>query len=184
MPDLSEFSNEDFDRGTGRGREFLWRLLQPVFFRRTALKWYRTRRWLLRRFGAEIADGVVVKPGARVTFPWRLVVGKNSWIGEEALLLSLEQIRIGANVCISQRAFLCTGSHDWSSPRFDLLTEPIVVEEGAWICANVFVGPGVKIGHNAVATAGSVVTQDLPPDMICSGNPCVPVRERHVGSRR
>jgi putative colanic acid biosynthesis acetyltransferase WcaF len=178
--DLSRFSNADFDRGAGRGKEVLWRVLHRIFFRDTVLQWYRTRRWLLKRFGAEIGAGVVVKPRARITFPWRLSVGENAWIGEEALLLSLDDIRIGANVCVSQRAFLCTGNHDWSDPAFTLITEPIVVEDGAWIGANVFVGPGVTIGQNAVATAGSVVTDDLPAGMVCSGNPCTPVKERKL----
>jgi putative colanic acid biosynthesis acetyltransferase WcaF len=99
---------------------------------------------------------------------------------EEAYLLNLAPIVIGRNACISQRAFLCTGSHDWSDIHFRLITAPITVKNGAWICANVFVGPGVTIGTNAVATAGSVVTQSLPPGMICSGNPCVPVKERRL----
>ena len=67
-------------------------------------------------------------------------IGKNTWIGESAWLMNLDQITIGDNVVISQRALLCTGSHDWSKESFDLITKPITVEDGVWICADVFIG--------------------------------------------
>ena len=92
--------------------------------------------------------------------------------------MNLAEIEIGENVVISQRAFLCTGSHDWSKESFDLIAKPIIIKDGAWICANVFIGPGVTIGENTVVTAGSVVTKDLPANMICSGNPAVVIKER------
>ncbi len=178
MTDLSKFNNEAFDRGAPMGKELLWRMLQQGIF---GLEWiaaYGFKRQLLRRFGAKLASGVVIKPKARITFPWKLSIGANSWIGEEAWLLNLDRIEIGSNACISQRAFLCTGSHDWSKESFDLITKPIVIGDGAWICADVFIGPGVTIGENTVVTAGSVVNKDLPPGMVCSGNPCVAVKKR------
>lgn len=178
MVDLSQFDNIAFDRGASSLKELLWRMVQQVFFRVDGIRAYRVKRAILRKFGARIDAGVVVKPAATITFPWKLSVGVNSWIGEQAWLLNLDRIEIGANVVISQRAFLCTGSHDWKRETFDLITKPIVIEDGAWICADVFVGPGVTVGRDAVVTAGSVVTRDLPSGMICSGNPCIPVKER------
>jgi putative colanic acid biosynthesis acetyltransferase WcaF len=108
------------------------------------------------------------------------VVGDNCWLGEDSWLLNLAPIRLGSNVVISQRAFLCTGNHDWTDPAFGLLTKAIEVGNGAWIGANAFVSPGVTIGSHAVVAAGSVVTRDLPANMICAGNPCIPVRERRI----
>ncbi|MEN8254344.1 MAG: putative colanic acid biosynthesis acetyltransferase [Verrucomicrobiota bacterium] len=178
MVDLSKFNNEAFDRGAPSWKELLWRMLQQGFFNVEWIKALGLKRWILRRFGAKLETGVVVKPKAKITFPWKLTVGANSWIGEEAWLLNLEHITIGSNVCISQRAFLCTGSHDWAKESFDLIVKPIIIEDGAWICADVFIGSGVTVGENSVVTAGSVVTKDLPPDSICSGNPCVAVKKR------
>jgi len=176
--DLAQFNNAGFSRGASRLKEALWLLCRQLVFSANPYGFYQLKRMLLCWFGARSAAGLIVKPGAKISFPWRFESGADVWIGEDAFLLSLDKIHIGANVCISQRAFLCTGSHDWSAPHFTLITKPIVVEEGAWICADVFIGPGVTIGRNAVITAGSVVTKDMPPNMICSGNPCVPQKPR------
>jgi putative colanic acid biosynthesis acetyltransferase WcaF len=178
MVDLSKFNNDAFERGAPALKELLWRVIQQLFFNAEWITAYGCKRRILRIFGAELAAGVVVKPKAKITFPWKLSVGANSWIGEEAWLLNLGCITVGSNVCISQRAFLCAGSHNWKKESFDLITQPIVIEDGAWICADVFIGPGVTVGENSVVTAGSVVNKDLPPNMICSGNPCVAVKQR------
>lgn len=176
--DLSKFNNNAFERGASTAKELLWRMLQQGFFNVEWIKAFGLKRRILRGFGAKIEAGVVVKPKAKITFPWKLKVGVNSWIGEETWLLNLDHITIGSNVCISQRSFLCTGSHDWSKDAFDLITKPIIIEDGVWICADVFIGPGVSVGENSVVTAGSVVTGNLPPNMVCSGNPCVAIKQR------
>jgi len=178
MVDLSQFDNGGFNRGASSVKELAWRIVQQLFFHVDWIRAYRFKCSVIRCFGARIDAGVVIKPKATITFPWKLSVGVNSWIGEQAWLLNLDRIEIGSNVVISQRAFLCTGSHDWSKTSFDLITRPIVIEDGVWICADAFIGSGVTVGRNSVVTAGSVVTRDLPPNMVCSGNPCVPVKER------
>ena len=145
--------------------------------------------------------GVVVKPGARIKFPWRLSIGDHSWIGEDAWIDNLAPVAIGADCCLSQGAYLCTGSHDWSRPSFDLLTKPIVVHDGAWIAARAVVGPGVTVGEGAVLCLGSTATRDLTPgrsisacrrDRLPSGGPgtssdsgarCGNVTERSLPAR-
>lgn len=130
---------------------------------------------LLRLFGARIGSGVVIRSRVNVSFPWRLTIGDHSWIGDEVLILSLADVSIGANVCISQRAFLCTGSHDHRKPTFDLITKPIRIDDGAWIGAIGFVGPGVTVGVGAVCAAGAIVVRDVPPGVIVGGNPAVAI---------
>jgi putative colanic acid biosynthesis acetyltransferase WcaF len=175
--DLSRFEQGAFDRGAGRAREACWLLLHAVFFN-CPVRLYGLRARLLRAFGATVGVGSVIKPRVSVTLPWRLKLGDHVWLGEEAWLLALAPITIGSHVCISQRAFLCTGNHDWSDPAFSLTAAPITIGNGAWICASTFIGPGVHVGENSVVTAGSVVVRDLPSGMICSGNPCEPVKPR------
>ena len=179
--DLASFDNSDFDRGASAARELAWLYARKFLFESSVLPLSGVRRRVLSAFGATMGRATTIKPRFRVHFPWKLTVGDHVWLGEEAYILNLAPVTIGSNVCISQRAFLCTGSHDWSDPSFRLITEPIVIEDGAWVSAGVFVGPGVVVGRNAVATAGSVVLKSLPPDMICSGNPCVPIKPREIG---
>lgn len=180
--DLSRFDNSDFDRGKSALVELAWLQCRKRLFDHSVMPWYGLRRSLLRAFGAQVGAGVVIKPKARITFPWKLSLGNHVWIGEEAYVLNLAPITLEDNVCVSQRAFLCAGSHDWSDPGFRLMTAPIVIERGAWISANVFVGPGVRVGSGAVAVAGSVVTKDLPAGMICGGNPAEPIKPRVMRS--
>jgi len=101
-------------------------------------------------------------------------------VGDDAWLYSLDRIEIGSHCVISQKTFLCTGSHDPDDPRLTLVTGPITVSDGVWIGADVFVGPNVEIGRLAVVGARSSVFRSLPPGMVCRGSPCKPVRPRRL----
>jgi putative colanic acid biosynthesis acetyltransferase WcaF len=166
------------------GRSLLWRaawfLIGAPVLRCSILPSSRIRRVLLRSFGAKIGSGVVIKPGVRVKYPWRLSVGDHSWIGEDCWIDNLAEVRIGANACISQGIYICTGNHDWSAAHFDLIVRPIILEDGVWIGARATVTAGVHIHTCAVATAGSVVNRDIPAFEIRSGNPAQFVRKREV----
>lgn len=166
------------DRGVPRWKEVSWYVVKMAFFL-TAIPWpARLKARLLRTFGATIGTGVVIAPMVNIHMPWKLVVGDHSWIGQETFLLNLERIVIGAHCCISQRAFLCTGNHNYKSRTFDYLGAEIEVGNGSWIGASAFIGPGVTIGDNAVITAGSVVLESAAEDMVHKGNPSVPARRR------
>jgi putative colanic acid biosynthesis acetyltransferase WcaF len=179
MTELAKFSTGGFDRGAGVVKESLWLLVSLILFRLCPVSLSPLKRTTLRAFGAKIGRGVVIKPQVKVTFPWKLEVGDYVWLGEESWLLNLEKIVIKSNVCISQRAFLCTGSHNYKLPTFDLITKPISVGAGAWIGAGAWVGPGVEVGDDAVLTACSVATNNLEAGGIFKGNPAVLVRKRH-----
>jgi putative colanic acid biosynthesis acetyltransferase WcaF len=163
--------SRNLDRGRAAWFEAVWYLVKIVFFL-SALPWPSSlKRALLRIFGAKVGRGVVIKPRVNVHFPWRLEVGAHSWIGEEVFILNFDPVRIGSHACVSQRAFLCTGNHDFRDEKFSFRSAPISVGDGAWVGASVFVGPGVEIGADAVVTAGAVVLKSLPAGMVCGGNP-------------
>jgi putative colanic acid biosynthesis acetyltransferase WcaF len=167
-----------FERGRPAWVLAGWYLIKLLFFL-SAFPWPSSwKTWILRRFGARIGTGVYFKPRINIHFPWKLAIGDYSWIGEEVEIYNFELVQIGAHCCISQRAFLCAGNHDFRDPGMNYRHAPVTVEAGAWIGACSFVGPGVTVGGEAVVTAGSVVSKSLPPAMVCSGNPCVPVRSR------
>jgi putative colanic acid biosynthesis acetyltransferase WcaF len=166
------------DRGRSRAAEALWYACKLVFFL-SAVPWPSGwRGWLLRRFGARVGRGVIIKPRVNIHLPWKLSVGDHAWIGEEVFILNFEPVTIGAHACVSQRAFLCTGNHDFRDVTMPYRNGPISIGDGAWVGAQVFVAPGVTIGDEAVVTAGSVVTRPLPPRMVCAGSPCAPVSPR------
>jgi putative colanic acid biosynthesis acetyltransferase WcaF len=168
----------NLDRGRPAWFEAVWYLVKTVFFL-SALPWPSSlKRALLRFFGAKIGAGVVIKPRVNVHFPWRLEVGAHSWIGEEVFILNFDPVRIGSQACVSQRVFLCTGNHDFCDEKFSFRCAPILIGDGVWIGASVFVGPGVEVGEDAVATAGSVVVKSIPAGMVCSGNPAGPHSKR------
>src|ERR1035441_361649 len=183
---LSSFSTKGFDRGAGALKEGLWRLVSLGLFELCPLKLSGLKAAVLRGVGASVGGGVVIKPDVRITFPWKLTLGDDVWLGEECWLLNLAPITIEANVCISQHAFLCTGNHNYKSPALDLITKPIQVARGAWVGASAFVGPGVSVGSHAVLAAGSVATKDLEPYGIYQGNPAVLIKKRVIadGGRR
>jgi len=176
---LDRYSASDFDRGRATLVEALWRAFQALLFS-SPLPGSRLRTMLLRWFGARIGTGVVIKPGCRITFPWRLEMGDHVWIGERVWIDNLGEVRIDSHACLSQGAYLCTGSHDWSSPGFDLIVRPIVVEAGAWLAAHCRVGPGVTVGEGAVLALASTTTRDLEPWTIYQGCPAKPVRRRSL----
>ncbi|MFT6792617.1 MAG: putative colanic acid biosynthesis acetyltransferase WcaF [Rubritalea sp.] len=158
MINLSKFNNASFSRGVPRWKEALWWLVRSFFFS----PWFpvasKIKVAALRAFGAKVGDGVVIRSRVNITFPWKLELGDHVWLGDEVMILSLAPVKIGNNVCISQRAFLCTGSHDFRKESFDLITKPITIEDGCWICAQAFVGPGVHLPSNTMVKAGEVKT--------------------------
>jgi putative colanic acid biosynthesis acetyltransferase WcaF len=180
--DLSNYSVGNFDRGRSAGVEYLWRFVSAIVFQSSLVPFYGLKRAILRMFGARVGRGVIVKPRVSITLPWKLDLGDHCWIGEEAFLDSLDEIKIGSHACVSQRVYLCTGNHDYRSRRFDLRVQPILVGDGAWVAAGAIVGPGVTLGAGAVLGLGAVATGDLEPFAVYSGNPAVRVRDRAMRS--
>lgn len=176
--DLSRYTASGQSLGRPAWFALLWWLVEATLFRGSLHHLYGFRNWLLRRFGATIGRGVKIRPDARFYYPWRVAIGDYSWIGNGAMLYSLAPITIGAHCIVSQEAYLNTGNHDITSPTFDLITQPIVIEDGAWVGARAFVNLGVTIGANAVIGAMSNVTKDMPAGMVCVGNPCKPIKPR------
>ncbi|MFT2090322.1 putative colanic acid biosynthesis acetyltransferase [Paraglaciecola sp. 2405UD69-4] len=175
---LKQFSLPTGFRGRGAFVVQLWWIVQGTLFACSPQFAYGWRRFLLRCFGAKIGCNVIIRPSVKVTYPWKLVIEDNSWIGDYVELYTLGEITIGENAVVSQKSYLCTGSHDYKSELFDIFALPIVVEAQAWVASDVFIGPGVTIGKGAVIAARSSVYKDMQAGMICKGNPAKPIKQR------
>lgn len=172
--DLSKYNQSWFDRGRPGWFVLLWWLVQAVTFPLTPHNVNGLRVAILRAFGAKIGNGVVIRPTARITFPWKLQIGNYTWIGDDVVLYTLDRIEIGQHSVISQKCYLCTGSHQIDDPAFGLTTAPIKIGNGVWVATDSFVAPGVEIGSNSVVGARSSVFRSLPSAYICWGSPCHP----------
>jgi putative colanic acid biosynthesis acetyltransferase WcaF len=178
IQDLAAFTLPANFRGRSVFIVQLWWIVQSTLFRLSPDFMYSWRSWLLRLFGAQLGQGVRIRPSAQITYPWKLKIGNHTWVGSETVLYNLGEIEIGSNVAIAHRVYLCTGTHDYEDLQFSVKAFPIVIEDEVWLPNDIFVAPGVRIGHGAVVGARSSVFKDLPPMMVCYGNPAKPVRPR------
>jgi len=182
---LSSFKLPQGFRGRSAWFVQFWWIARATLFYPSPQVFYGWRRFLLRLFGARIGKGVIIRPSVEVTYPWNLSIGDHSWIGDKVTLYTLGEIEIGENAVVSQHSYLCTGSHDYTLPTFDIYAVPIRIGDEAWLSTRVFLGPGVKVGAGAVVGAGSVALKDVPAGMVCAGNPLRVLRPRPTrnGSR-
>jgi putative colanic acid biosynthesis acetyltransferase WcaF len=155
-----------------------WNAVYLVLFRPSPKIFHGWRRMLLRAFGAEIHPTAKVFPSAKIWAPWNLSMDEYSCLSFNVDCYCVAPVRIGAHSTISQYSYLCTASHDIHDPAMRLTTAPITIGDGAWVCADVFVAPGVTIGGGAVVGARASVFEDVPAWSVAAGNPCRVLRER------
>jgi putative colanic acid biosynthesis acetyltransferase WcaF len=155
-----------------------WWLIQGTLFRMSPQFMYGFRRFLLRLFGAKIGKKVIIRPSVKITYPWKLSIGDYSWIGDQVDLYTLGNIIIGKNVVISQKSYLCTGSHDYLKEDFSIFQKPITIQDQVWVASDVFIAPGITIGEGSIVAARSSVFKDIPSNKICAGSPVKIIRER------
>lgn len=175
---LDTFTLPSDFRGRSAFSVQLWWLIQATLFAWSPQFAYGFRAWLLRLFGAKVGINTVIRPSVTVTYPWKVSIGDYVWIGDDVVLYSLGEIEIGDNSVVSQRSYLCTGGHDYTKPTFDIFAKKITIEPEAWVATDVFVAPGVCVGKGAVIGARSSVFKNMPPMMICVGNPAKPTQPR------
>lgn len=174
---LDQFDNSEFRRGRPRWVEALWIIVSALTVG-SFLPGSRFRVSLLRSFGARIGSGVVIKPSVIVKSPWNLEIGDHVWVGERVWIDNLAKVRIGSHSCISQGAYLCTGSHDWTRQNFALITRAIDIEDQCWVGAMARLAPGTRMVQGAVLSMGSVGAGTLEAWSIHQGNPAHKTRDR------
>ncbi len=177
---LDRCTTGTYTTGASIVKQLLWYFVGSPIVKSYLIPFSGLKVNVLRWFGAKIGQGVRIKTGVRVKFPWRLVIHDFVWIGEDAWLDNLDLITIESHCCISQCVYLCTGNHDWRDRDFALKTAPIYLEAGSWIAARATVAAGVRVGAGAVLGLGSVATRSLEPMTIYSGNPAIAIKSRKI----
>ena len=122
-----------------------------------------------------MGTGVSIRRGVRVHFPWNLEIGDQCWIGEEVWFMNHEKVTIGSNVCISQRSIICSGGHDYRSSSLEYAHKPVKIKDGAWVCLDAKVLPGVTIGECSVVSAGEIARKSLPDYSMLVGGQVRPI---------
>lgn len=155
----------------------VWEMATFFLFKPSPRPLHKWRAFLLRCFGAKVGRGVHIYPNVEIWAPWNLELSDECGIANKAILYSQDKIFIGRRAVISQGAHLVTGTHDYTKPGFPLITFPIIIGDNSWIAAEAFIHPGITINEGCIIGARAVVTRDMPPWMICAGNPCKPIKK-------
>lgn len=139
----------------------------------------------LRLLGARIGSRVVMHDVRFFNLYRRglpgLVVGDESFLGDECLLDLAEGIVLGSQVTLAERVLVLThtnvGYRDHPLQKhFPASASPVRIESGSFVGANVTLLPGVTVGAGSFVAAGAVVTTDVPPRTLMAGVPARPVR--------
>lgn len=156
---------------------FCWCVGASWIPRSMALGW---KRALLRLFGAKIAGNAVVYSSAKIYYPANLIMDEYACLASDVDCYNVAPVHVGKFATVSQGAFLCTASHDISSPTHDLITAPITIEAQSWVGAQAYVGMGVTIGEGAVVGARAAVFKDIEPWTVVGGNPAKFIKKRVI----
>ena len=115
-----------------------------------------------------------------VDYCYKTEVGDNFYANHNLTILDCAKVKFGDNVFIAPNCGFYTAAHPLDAKERNTLLEyakPIFVGNNVWIGAGVHVMPGVTIGDNTVIGGGSVVTKDIPSDVVAAGNPCRVLRK-------
>ena len=143
------------------------------------------RETLLRELFAEIGEGCYIEPPLHANWGGRHVhFGRNIYANFNLTLVDDTHIYVGDNTMFGPNVVVATAGH----PLLPELREqgfqynaPVHIGRNCWIGAGAIILPGITVGDNVVVGAGSVVTKDLPSNVVAVGNPCKVLRE--VGQR-
>lgn len=161
-----------------RLRRLVWEFCWAIFCSWTPKPANSWRLFWLRVFDVRIHGTPFVHQRARISIPWKLTLHDRACIGDRANIYNLGEIELGPRAVLAQEAYLCAGTHDFSQAIMPLVVAKITIGEDAFVGARAFVMPGVKIGARSIVGACSVVTADIPDDVIAAGNPCKVIRPR------
>lgn len=138
------------------------------------------RRFFYRICGMKIGKGSTVHMALSVYNSRGIEIGKDTIVGEWAVLDGRDKLRIGNHVDIATGVMIYNSEHDINDEKFKAVTSPVEIEDYVFIGPRAIILPGVKIGKGAVVGAGAVVTKDVPEFKIVGGVPAKEIGERNL----
>lgn len=157
---------------------FVWSIFYLIFFKALPNKGFnRLRIIILKIFGSSIGYGCRVASSAKIWMPKNLILHNYVAIAEDVDCYCVDIIEIGSYSTISQRSFLCTASHVIDRYDRPLVYKNIKIGEYAWVAAESFIGPGVKINNGGVALAKSLVIKNIDENTVVGGNPAIVLKK-------
>ncbi|MEZ8150391.1 sugar O-acetyltransferase [Vibrio splendidus] len=138
------------------------------------------RQQIMKQLFAEVGEGCYIEPPLHANWGRHTHLGDNVYVNFNLTLVDDTDVFIGDNVMIAPNVTIATGTHP-ISPELRLkaaqFNVPVCIGNNVWLGAHTVVLPGVTIGENSVIGAGSIVTKDIPANVVAVGNPCRVVRE-------
>lgn len=126
---------------------------------------------LLRCFGARVGRGARVHPSVKVIIPWHIRLGDGVVVHERAILYALGEITVGQGSEIGPLAHICAGTHDFTSPSFTLLRQPIVIGSDCVVGVAAFIAPGVVLADRTILEPRCAIYSDTRAGGVYIGNP-------------
>ena len=135
---------------------------------------------LIKEILGKTGQKIFVEAPFRCDYGYNIEVGENFYANYNLVILDVGKVKIGDNAQIAPNVAIYTAGHPIHPDSRNSGYEygiPITIGDNVWIGGNTCILPGVTIGSNVVIGAGSVVTKDLPDNVIAAGNPCRVIRE-------
>ena len=135
---------------------------------------------LLKNILGKTGENVHIEAPFHCDYGYNIEVGENFFANYNLIVLDVGKVRIGDNAQIAPNVSIYTAGHPIHSDSRNSGYEygiPVTIGDNVWIGGNTCIMPGVTIGNNVVIGGGSVVTKDIPDNMIAVGNPCKVIRE-------
>lgn len=130
---------------------------------------------LLKSILGSLKENICIEPGFWCDYGYNIEVGENFYANHNLVILDCAKVKFGDNVFIGPNCSFYTAGHPLDARRRNEGLEyahPVTIGDNVWLGGNVVVLPGVSVGNNSVIGAGSVVTKDIPENVVAVGNPC------------
>lgn len=133
------------------------------------------REAMLKRLLGSVGKNVYIEPPFRCDYGSHISVGDNFYANYDLIILDVCNVRIGKNALFGPRVGIYGAGHPIDAEIRSAYWEygkEIAIGDNVWIGGNTVINPGVTIGNNVVIGSGSVVTRDIPDNVVAAGNPC------------